>query len=331
MLIDYYKQLNPKNLEASESPVYFSHKFKLSLLTSSLSDDDGSPEVYYIDGILNQIPALHYTTKWGNSPAAKVTDVIKKVTEHKYLKAFAENSPDYRPPIVTDGWTQQVPQSAEPLSFDLEFRAYPQTVFNTTSYFDIIKFLIFATTPKKYSISHSINYINNAAEQAFKKGEDLADIFNNLSHEFDSNTEYSKSAAIKVALAAMAESNDDKIQSDLVNTELNNENEQALAHTIIKTLNLLNSISNMHEIGSGGCPLLLIDIPGLSNGFDDNLPWIITSWSFKPAVNTTVELDPSVYNREKQEFPIYMDFKITLETQYAPTSQELNVGKKIDV
>ena len=42
------------------------------------------------------------------------------------------------------------------------------------------------------------------------------------------------------------------------------------------------------------------------------MPWIITSWSFKPAINTT-----------DNDFPIYVDFKITLETQYALTSDDL--------
>ena len=39
-----------------------------------------------------------------------------------------------------------------------------------------------------------------------------------------------------------------------------------------------------------------------ANGTEKNVPWIITSWSFKPAINTT-----------DNDFPIYVDFKITLD------------------
>ena len=201
MLIDYYRQTKPTTLYGDESPIFAGHEFQLTIADNSLTKEE---EPYFdntaIMGVLNKLPVLHYTTKWGNSPAAKVTDVIKKITEHKYLKMFAENNGKYRPPIVTDGFTQQVPQAAEPLSYDLEFRAYPVEMFNTTPYSKIIDFLISATTPKKYYFSSSVKYIQDAAEQAYKNGEKVADMLNELSHNFDSNGEFSKVSAIKKAL-----------------------------------------------------------------------------------------------------------------------------------
>lgn len=316
MLIDYYRQTNPTTLD-HESPIYAGHEFRLSIAKNALTTEE---ESYFdntaIKGVLNKLPAFHYTTKWGNSPAAKVTDVIKKITEHKYLKMFAENHDKYRPPIVTDGWTQQVPQSAEPVSYDLEFRAYPVEMFNTTPYSKIIDFLISATTPKKYLISNSVEYIKDAAEHAYEQGEKLADMLNELSYNFDSNSEFSKVSAIKKALDILAE-RDNKGENTSKTADLSNKNEQALADAIVEFINLITDLASMSEKNTGGCPLLNLFIPGLSGLSTDTskeelVPWIITSWSFKPAVNTT-----------SKNYPIYLDFKITVESQYAVTAGSL--------
>lgn len=313
MLIDYYRQADPTSLSPETSPIYRSHAFTLSISDASLTDEEkGQFNQLVINGVLNKLPVLHYSTKWGNSPAAKVTDVIKKVTEHKYLKMFAENNPTYRPPVVTDGWTQQVPQSAEPLSYDLEFRAYPVEMFNTTPYSKIINFLISATTPRKYVISNSVEYIEKAAEQAYKKGEEISEMLNALSHEFDSNAEYSKVTAVKKALDILAE-RDTQGENTSTTSDLANSNEQALAEAIAKFVTPITKLSDMSEKNNGGCPLIYATIPGLTTGTGKKLiPWLITSWSFKPAVNTT-----------DNNFPIYVDFKVTIETQYVLTAENL--------
>lgn len=310
MLIDYYRQADTLNLSSESSPIYRSHQFSLTMVEDSLIGDEKQFENTEIQGILNKLPALHYTTKWGNSPAAKVTDVVKKITEHKYLKMFAKNNANYRPPIVTDGWTQQVPQSADPISYDLEFRSYPIEMMNTTPYNRIIDFLISATTPKKYLFTSSVEYIESAAEQAYKRGEELAEMLNELSHNFDTNVEYSKVAAVKRALEMLDE--DESTEKSSTSQDPVTAKEEALAKAISGFIKELDKLSNMSEKNTGGCPIVKLYIPGLSNGTEKNVPWIITSWSFKPAINTT-----------DNDFPIYVDFKITLETQYALTSEDL--------
>lgn len=314
MLIDYYRQADILNLSSKSSPIYRSHQFNLTMDDNSLIDDEEQFKNTKIKGILNKLPALHYTTKWGNSPAAKVTDVVKKITEHKYLKMFAENNANYRPPIVTDGWTQQIPQSADPISYDLEFRSYPKEMMNTTPYNRIIDFLISATTPKKYLLTRSVNYIKNAAEAAYKKGEELNKILNALSRNFDTNVEYSKFAAIKRALEKLDKDKSTKKSS--MSQDPVTANEEALAEAISEFIKKVNALSNMSEKNTGGCPIIKLNIPKLANNETLNVPWIITSWSFKPAINTT-----------DNDFPIYVDFKITLETQYVITSD--NLLKKI--
>lgn len=310
MLIDYYRQADTLNLSSESSPIYRSHQFSLMIVEDSLIGDEKQFENTEIQGILNKLPALHYTTKWGNSPAAKVTDVVKKITEHKYLKMFAKNNANYRPPIVTDGWTQQVPQSADPISYDLEFRSYPIEMMNTTPYNRIIDFLISATTPKKYFFSSSVEYIESAAELAYKRGEELAEMLNELSHNFDTNVEYSKVAAVKRAIEMLDE--DESTEKSSTSQDPTTAKEEALAKAISGFIKELDKLSNMSERNTGGCPLIKAYIPGLSNNTTQNVPWIITSWSFKPAINTT-----------DNDFPIYVDFKITIETQYALTSDDL--------
>lgn len=312
MLIDYYRQSEPTKLYDGESPIFAGHEFALTIAKDSLTNEEKPLfNNTVIKGVLNKLPALHYTTKWGNSPAAKVTDVVKKITEHKYLKMFAENNSKYRPPIVTDGWTQQVPQSAEPLSYDLEFRAYPVEMFNTTPYSKIIDFLIAATTPKKYLISNSVDYIKDVAEQAYKNGKKVTDMINELSHNFDSNGEFSKVSVIKKALDILAE-RDNKGENTSKTTDLSDKNEQALAEAIVKFITTITDLANMSENNTGGCPILNLFIPDLSNAGTLIIPWIITSWSFKPAINIT-----------SKNYPIYLDFKITVESQYALTAGSL--------
>lgn len=312
MLIDYYRQSEPTKLYDGESPIFAGHEFALTIAKDSLTNEEKPLfNNTVIKGVLNKLPALHYTTKWGNSPAAKVTDVVKKITEHKYLKMFAENNSKYRPPIVTDGWTQQVPQSAEPLSYDLEFRAYPVEMFNTTPYSKIIDFLIAATTPKKYLISNSVDYIKDVAEQAYKNGKKVTDMLNELSHNFDSNGEFSKVSVIKKALDILAE-RDNKGENTSKTTDLSDKNEQALAEAIVKFITTITDLANMSENNTGGCPILNLFIPDLSNAGTLIIPWIITSWSFKPAINIT-----------SKNYPIYLDFKITVESQYALTAGSL--------
>ena len=130
-------------------------------------------------------------------------------------------------------------------------------------------------------------------------------MLNELSHNFDTNVEYSKVAAIKRALE-MLDNNKSTTQTAV------NAKEEALAKAISGFINELNELSNMSEKNTGGCPIVNLYIPGLSDSRKNKVPWIITSWSFKPAINTI-----------DNDFPIYVDFKITLETQYALTSDNL--------
>ena len=318
MLIDYYRQpANSVNLDEN-SPIGRSHKFTLYLTGLTADEINSISSVDYIQGVLDQMPAFHYSTKWGNSPAAKVTDTIKKVTEHKYLKMFANNNADYRPPIVTDGWTQQIPESAEPLSIDLSFRSYPKNIYNTTPYYDIIRFLVFATTPKKYQVSHSIDYIKYAINEAYSKGEVFAAHANDLINIINTNADnINKSEVIKTILAASKERLDDDVISGIKEKYAYGTADRELADKLLAVLNEANKISNMSNLNTGGCPLIEVDIPNfISINSSNKVPWIITNWSFKPAINTTY-IDNNYY-------PIYVEFKITLETQYVLTNKEID-------
>ena len=315
MLIDYYKQPAKSVTLGENSPIGRSHKFKLNL--TGLTDEE-NPEIFSIEGILDQIPSFHYSTKWGNSPAAKVTDTIKKVTEHKYLKMFANNEANYRPPIVTDGWTQQIPESADPISIDLSFRSYPKNIYNTTPYYDIIKFLVFVTTPRKYQVSHSVEYIKHAMSRAYKEGEIFAAHANDLINIINTNADdINKSEVISAVLAATKERLDDDVISGIKEKYAYGTASRELADKLITILKEANEISNMSKTGTGGCPLIEVDISNfISSNSSNKVPWIITNWSFKPAINTTY-IDNNYH-------PIYVEFKITLETQYVLTNKEID-------
>ena len=74
---------------------------------------------------------------------------------------------------------------------------------------------------------------------------------------------------------------------------------------------LIENLGNMKDDDTGGCPLIQLGINGLIKP-SSTVKWLLKSWSFKPSLNTT-------YNNN----PIYVDFNVSLQTQYILTDTDL--------
>ena len=299
-LISYYNQPTGSNsIDIENSPYTKAHTVELKVTTCKEDEDymnaflSGKTAV---QGIIDEIPEISYSTTWGDSPAAVLNEKIKKFTQHKWMKMFAVQRGGYKPPLVTDGWTQQFPKSAEPLNISFKFRAYPiDNYYNTSAFSDIIRLLIFVTTPQEFTLSKAVTSQGQAIYQAEAKGKEFANIVNGLKNSLDGE---------KVSLKDFA----DALEN---NTNANTAGAENLRKRKDELLKFIENLGNMKDDDTGGCPLIQLGINGLIKP-SSTVKWLLKSWSFKPSLNTT-------YNNN----PIYVDFNVSLQTQYILTDTDL--------
>ena len=300
-LISYYNQPTGSNsIDIENSPYTKAHTVELKVTTCK--EDEPYMNTFLsgkttVKGIIDEIPEISYSTTWGDSPAAVLNEKIKKFTQHKWMKMFAVQRGGYKPPLVTDGWTQQFPKSAEPLNISFKFRAYPiDNYYNTSAFSDIIRLLIFVTTPQEFTLSKAVTSQLQAIYQAEDKGKEFANIVNGLKTSLES-----ENVSFKDFANALEE---------------NNTNETATAtKNLIKQkkrlFKFIEDLGNMKDDDTGGCPLIQLGINGLIKP-SSTVKWLLKSWSFKPSLNTTYHNNP-----------IYVDFNVSLQTQYILTDTDL--------
>lgn len=298
-LISYYNQPTGSNsIDIENSPYTKAHTVELRVTTCK--EDESYMNAFLdskttVQGIIDEIPEISYSTTWGDSPAAVLNEKIKKFTQHKWMKMFAVQRGGYKPPLVTDGWTQQFPKSAEPLNISFKFRAYPiDNYYNTSAFSDIIRLLIFVTTPQEFNLSKAVTSQAQAIYHARDKGKEFGKIVNGLKNSLEGNNISFK---------------------DFADALENNTNAADGAKNLIdkrdELLKFIENLGNMKDDDTGGCPLIQLGINGLIKP-SDTVKWLLKSWSFKPSLNTT-------YNNN----PIYVDFNVSLQTQYILTDADL--------
>ena len=300
-LISYYNQPTGSNsIDIENSPYTKAHTVNLKVTTCKEDEDYMNAFLggkTTVQGIIDEIPEISYSTTWGDSPAAVLNEKVKKFTQHKWMKMFAMQRGGYKPPLVTDGWTQQFPKSAEPLNISFKFRAYPiDNYYNTSAFNDIIRLLIFVTTPQEFSLSKAVTSQAQAIYHARDKGKEFADIVNGLKNSLEGENVSFKDFA-------------DALENNTnANTTAGAKN---LKEQKDKLFKFIEELGDMKDDDTGGCPLIQLGINGLIKP-SDTVKWLLKSWSFKPSLNTT-------YNNN----PIYVDFNVSLQTQYILTDNDL--------
>ena len=300
-LISYYNQPTGSNsIDIENSPYTKAHTVELRVTTCK--EDESYMNAFLdskttVQGIIDEIPEISYSTTWGDSPAAVLNEKIKKFTQHKWMKMFAVQRGGYKPPLVTDGWTQQFPKSAEPLNISFKFRAYPiDNYYNTSAFNDIIRLLIFVTTPQNFTLSKAVTSQAQAIYHARDKGKEFGKIVNGLKNSLEG-----KDISFKDFADALENNTN-------ANTAAGAKN---LKEQKDKLFKFIEDLGDMKDDDTGGCPLIQLGINGLIKP-SDTVKWLLKSWSFKPSLNTT-------YNNN----PIYVDFNVSLQTQYILTDADL--------
>lgn len=287
-LINFYDQLSSSTTLGNNSPVYRTHKFKLAVSENMLVNGE-KLAIKEIHGIVDQLPEISYSTEWDLSPVSTLTKKVEDFTNNNLIRAIASNNKNYRPPLFTDGWTQKMTKTGSPLSLDFTFRSYPiKEMFNTTMYKDIIHFLIYLTTPQEYNFENSFDVTTTALNQAEQYGKDIGEASDEL---------------IKMTKGkSITELKDEFVNGGDIKDKFNN---------------ILKEIENLGNMNTdvGGAPLCTLELGSMIKK-SPKINWLIKSWSFKPAINTT--LIDSVVN------PIYVDFKVAMETQQILTDADLN-------
>lgn len=286
-LINFYDQLSSSTTLGNNSPVYRTHKFKLAVSENMLVNGE-KLAIKEIHGIVDQLPEISYSTEWDLSPVSTLTKKVEDFTNNNLIRAIASNNKNYRPPLFTDGWTQKMTKAGSPLSLDFTFRSYPiKEMFNTTMYKDIIHFLIYLTTPQEYNFENSFDVTTTALNQAEQYGKDIGEASDEL---------------IKMTKGkSITELKDEFVNGGDIKDKFNN---------------ILKEIENLGNMNTdvGGAPLCTLELGSMIKK-SPTIKWLIKSWSFKPAINTT--LINSTVN------PIYVDFKVAMETQQILTDADL--------
>jgi hypothetical protein len=300
----YQNGSNPRDIATNISPIKQSHYFTISVVGESLMNEEANYDSdFVIQGIMDSLPAISYQTSWDTSPVSVITENIKSFTDNDAIRKFAQNNRTYRPPIITDGWTQLMPKDGCALSISLAFKAYPTLMYSTTDFRSILNFLFFVTTPREYYISDSAKYIKSGLEQSYIKGRGFGTLLNqahkdyqNIAESDNANTSFVKLAKYTVATPK---------QKTQAYNELNAA-EKALAEELDAIKSFFDDLLSTADKNVGGVPLCELTIKGLINKVD-TVRWLVKNWSFKPCINTTREFGV--------ELPLFVEFKIDLETQ----------------
>ena len=317
-LVNFYEHNGSQELDRTKSPKAKTHAFTMALtdLVGSerniLKDNDGPVQDYTIKGIINELPELTYSTSWDIGPISVISSKIESFASNKYFRMLAGNAADYRPPLLTDGWTQRMPKSGSPVSFNIEFRGFQkEDYYNTSSYYKILEFLFFATTPKEYNISDTVKVAKTALEYTETMG-------NTIGKAINEATEVIKGADINWSDVARAykDSVVNPNGSMKGNVGAVSDNAQEVVKKLNKLTEALDKISNTINPDVGGAPLCNFTL-GNYIKYDYKVKWLVKNWSFKPAINVS-------YNEDTNKYPpIYIDFKVGLESQMVFTSEEM--------
>lgn len=294
---------------------------------------------YTLKAVLDELPAVSYSTSWDLSPLAKIDKFVKDYSSKDLIDAFASISTSdlYNTPVATDEWTQLFPKDGSTVKFDIKFTAFYKSMLNTSSYFKIIKKIYEGLSPVYHSPTDYLDIIATGIRSAESFGsgyrsyvDPSATGLDGLKADFigkDGKTIFSPIANI----VKMAFSDDD---ADTSHQKIKESLKQAQA-ALLSFFTIVEQAVLQSE-NTGGLHRYRITIPHVINNRkltadSPTVPWYfyITNFTFSPSVNTVMY---TIKNKDKvltQEVPISVDFNITFESDRVLTNSDLNAALAI--
>lgn len=306
------------NKLGSESPAFASRFFSLQERTGTQDLIDKKTSIstkYNITGIAMETPQISYSTTLGIAPHVSLANKVNDLFKNDLFKLMASSNREYKPLLLTDGWSQQYPKEGAKVSVNLHFRAYPTEMYNTTDYFTIFKMLFYCSAPKKYGFGNNITILDQAITTAAEKGLLAGDIIGNMLIDFNELRKRTNgfSQADKDAFADALNQFDKELDAQKeISDKLNYVNNYSLKATdpkqrlIESAAYLVTAIETFAGNTETACPRFTMSYGNLFQAGTYNY-WIIDNWSCKPSVNTTILSDGRIC-------PIYVDFTINIRT-----------------
>lgn len=314
------------DLSHEDSPAYAGRHFILRSY-GGVNHRSTYTETYTISGIANESPVVKYSTSWEAGPTTVFAKKYEEFMNHDIIKTFASANGKYKPIVATDSWTQMYPNAGSNIETSFTFRAYPYSMYDTNNYFNIIGILTKLTTPSKFLFSDGIDIIDQALEQAMKLGYDIGKVLKQINDATEklamTNITWSDVAkTVKNVADGIKNGSIDNIDSVINETAGKEifENNEELKHLVEGINVLIYIMSTLTSADGVGIEHYSLEYGKLFNPSYNN--WVITSWSYKPSINTTV----ITHNGREIICPIYIDFDISLKTaEKLGTSQIVNV------
>ena len=305
------------NQLGQESPAIFSKYFELQECTNITTDVLNDPNMashfnslMHISGVATVPPQIAYSTTWTNGPHSVLANKVNDLFKNDVFKMFASANPRYRPILLTDAWTQQYPKEGKKLSTSIAFRSYPIYQYNTSNYYEIFKLLFYCSAPKHYGFGDNIDFVMDAIEKSMVTGTEFGKIFGGMIDDFKTFTKDKNLHFTKQDLTdfdkELKENDTNPDKASLVLNFNKNANgtdtKKKLIHSAATLVALLESFCQNTETA---CPRFMLKYGDLynANGYGY---WVISGWSCKPCVQTTIE--------NGKVCPLFIDFTINLQT-----------------
>lgn len=277
---------------------------------------------YSLTAVLDELPALSYSTSWDLSPVAKIDTFVKDKTTKDIISSVASltKSKHYDTPIANDEWSQLFPKDGSTIKFDIKFTAYYKKMLNTSNYFKIIRNILLGLAPKHHEITDYADQIATSVITADRIGHDYESYKSPGKKGFDGIKadflgEDNLFSSVKKILKIVFDTESD------IPLNVGTMKEELLAAK--KSLNsFFTNIENCikDSENTGGVDRYKVKIPNVIDNTDANWFFYITNFSFTPSMNTVMYQ----INNNNIEVPISMDFNITLESDRVLTNYELD-------
>lgn len=318
MSFSIYKQVeNNKNIcigdNIKSSPIYgrkFTVGFNKDLEVNKnlIFNNEGK----LFNCVANETPKIYYSTDWKDGATTVLATKWKEFTENDIIKTFASANGNYKPIVATDAWTQKFPSSGISIEIPISFRAYPESMNDTSDYFQILRRLIAVTTPSKFKFSSTIKNVGTAIDQAERMGYSIGTIISDIKKNITSFQEEIKTGYAGNTFDLTKEALNKIIDNMLTNGEINDAADYG-EYSSLKNIagdikKIIGILENLNGISGYGCPVFTLSCGDFIK--DDYYKWAIKSWSFKPAVEVT----KTVRNSKSVLCPIYIDFNCTFKT-----------------
>ena len=336
-----------------DAPLNKKRYFKISV------DEDYAGSMFYenfkqysgtmfIEGILNEVPALDYSMSYDVHAGAKgVAEFVNKITQGKIgalggteILAWAADPKKYVKPILTDQYTQYIAKQPNRLSYTLNWRVYTGVdTLGTSNIKSVISFLGCATAPyTNYNpLGAMAENVSSGASELKKEANNFIDSLMNggASDKISKITDQAVSAVknelgvfeypAKTVLYGIENafssdstrnSNKKKLSDSRSSSYDSNTNARKAIGNIIKELGL-NNDSLYNSMSRRSQVTFRLNISCFKN--PTILEWYISNWNFTPSMQFKLD-------ENNKPIPIYVDFSASLSTTTIPSSTYLNAA-----